>query len=53
MRAESGVCDGTRNGEGAALGLTPADIVAEALRAAERKADLAAKAAMVWLLTRE
>lgn len=54
MREGNDVWDETRNGDGAALGLTPADNLAVALRAdvvAERKADLAATAAMAWLIT--
>lgn len=46
MRAESGFSDATRNGEGAAVGLS----LAVALRAdvlAERRIDLAATVAMV------
>lgn len=53
MRAESGFWDGTRNGDGEALGLTPMDILAAELRAevaAERKTDLAAKEAMTQLM---
>lgn len=45
-----------RNGDAAALGLTPAENLAVALRAdvvAERRADLAATAAMVCLVVME
>lgn len=51
MRAESGFWDEIRNGEGAALGLTPAESLAVALRAdmaAERITDLAATVAMAY-----